>query len=145
MREVELNGVPQYLKSETFLNCNALERFLFPTISYRLKNIIQTSHWEELEDKLNEVRGVVQWESDELFVSTLTIFYNWNETRRDLGRITRLASYYELKEATTTFELALWKSKLDQIDVTNLTNRTAYLIDVPGPVKDTILQYLDHI
>jgi len=29
LREVELNGVPQYLKS-TFYNCNALERFLFP-------------------------------------------------------------------------------------------------------------------
>jgi len=52
-------------------------------------------------------------------------------------------SYYELKEATSTFELALWKSKLDQSDAINTTNRAAYLIDVPGPVKDTLLQYLD--
>ena len=50
---------------------------------------------------------------------------------------------YELKEATSTFELALWKSKLDQADATNTTNRDAYRIDVPGPVKDTMLQYLD--
>ena len=68
--EVELNGIPQNWKSEAFSNCGALERFLFPTISYRLDTIIQTSHWEELEDKVNEVRGVVQWESGELFVST---------------------------------------------------------------------------
>ena len=61
-----------------------------------------------------------------------------------LGRITRLVSYYELKEATTTFELALWKSKLDQAGATNTTDRAAYRIDVPGPVKDTMLQYLDH-
>ena len=95
---------------------------------------------------MNEARGVVQWESDELFVSRATIFINdWNDIRRDLGRIIRLVSYYELKEATSTFELALWKSKLDQADVTDPTNRNAYRIDVPGPVKDTILQYLDHI
>ena len=80
------------------------------------------------------------------FVSCrLATYQNWNETKGDLGRITRLVSYYELKEATTTFELALWKSKLDQADATNTTNRAAYRIDVPGPVKDTMLQYLDHV
>ena len=60
------------------------------------------------------------------------------------SKITRLVSYYELKDATATFELALWKSKLNQADASNTTNRAAYRIDVPGPVKDTILQYLDH-
>ena len=94
-------------------------------------------------DELNEVRGVVQWESDKLFVSTLETYQNWNETKKNLGSITRLVSYYELKEATSTVELALWKSKLDQADATNTTNRVAYRIDVPGPVKDTMLQYLD--
>ena len=143
LREVELNGVPQYVKRDAFLNCDKLERFLFTTMSYRLENLIHTSHWEQLEDKLNEVRRVVQWESDELFVSRLTISNNWNDIKRDLGRITRLVSYYEVKEATSNFELALWKSKLDQADAVTTTNRTAYRIDVPGPVKDTMLQYLD--
>jgi len=143
LREVKLNGIPQYFDSRAFRYCDALERFLFTTISYRLVNIIQTSRWEELEDKLNEVRGVVHWESEELFVSTLT-HHNWDDIRRDLGRITRLVSHYELKEATTTFELALWKSKLDQADAINTTNRSAYRIEVPGPVKDTMLQYMDH-
>mgnify|MGYP001043048783 CR=1 FL=1 len=119
-----------------------LERILFPTISYRLVNIIETSHWEEFEDKLNEVRGVVQWESNKLFVSRAT-HYNWDIIRRDFDRITRLVSYYELKEATSTFELAWWKFNLDQADATSPTNRAAYRIDVPGPVKDTIMQYLD--
>jgi len=143
LREVELNGVPQYIKSDAFDSCDALEKFLFPTISYRLENIIQTSHWEEVEDKVNEVRGVVQWENDTLFVSRTT-HQNWDHIRRDLGKITRLVSYYEIKEATSTFELALWKSKLDQVDATNTTNRAAHRIDVPGPVKDTMLYYLDH-
>ena len=144
LREVELYGIPQHVMNTAFENCGALERFLFPTISFRLQNNIQTSHWEELEDKVNEVRGVVQWESNKLFVSTATYHTNWNETKRDLARITRLISYCELKEATITFELALWKFKLDQEDASNITNRATYRIDVPGPVKDTILQYLDH-
>ena len=66
--------------------------------------------------------------------------------KETLVKITRLVSYYELKEATSTFELALGKSNLDQADgtSTNATNRAAYRMDVPGPVKDTMLQYLDH-
>ena len=142
LREIEMNGVPQFIRGEVFSNCDALERFLFPTISYRLENLIQTSHWEGLEDELNEVHGVVQWESDELFVPRST-HQNWDETTRDLGKITQLISHYELKEATSTFELALWKSKLDQADASsNATNRAAYRIEVPGPVKDTLLQYI---
>ena len=156
------NGLQKMIEEGAFYICDALERFLFPTISCRLEDIIQTSHWGELENKLSEVRGVVQWESNKLFVSTLTTHqnvlqwergklvvsrathHNWNDVRRDLGKITRLVSYYELKEATTTFELALWKFKLDQAGVTNTANRADYRIDVPGPVKDTMLQYLDH-
>ena len=141
LTEVIFDNLQSNLTQFIFNNCVALERILFPTISYRLGNIIQTSHWEDLEDKVNEVRGVVQWESNQLFVSRATL-HNWNETKRDLGRITQLVSYYERKEATSTFELALWKSKLDQVDATNTTNRAAYRIDVPGPVRATILQYL---
>ena len=64
LREVRLNGIPQYVNSKAFHNCVTMDGILFPTISHHLENIIQT--WGELEDKLNEVRGVVQWESDEL-------------------------------------------------------------------------------
>ena len=104
-----------------------------PYLSFRLENIIQTGHWEELEDKFNEACGVVQWESDKLFVSR-EILEDWGDARDDLGRI--MVSYYELKDATSTFELALWKSKLDQADAAKSTNRAAYRIYVPGPVKD---------
>ena len=46
-----------------------------------------------------------------------------------------------MKEATTLFELALWKTRIDQAGDVN-GNRNAHRIEVPGPVKDTILQYL---
>ena len=39
--------------------------------------------------------------------------------------------------------MALWKAKLNQAeDVVNSTERAAYRIEVPGPIKDNILQYL---
>ena len=141
LREVVFNDGLHKIKAGAFNDCGALERILFPTISCRLENIIQTNHWEDFEGKVNEVRGVVQWESNKLFVSGA--HRNWNIIRSDFGRITRLVSYYELKNATSTFELALWKSKLNQVDATDTTNRAAYRTDVPGPVKDTMLQYLD--
>jgi len=52
-------------------------------------------------------------------------------------------AYYEIKEATTLFELALWKSNMNQTEAeqTNITNRDECRIEGPGPVKDIILQY----
>ena len=69
--------------------------------------------------------------------------------KEKLDKIIRLITYYEMKEATTLFELALWKAKIDQADeaddkVNNyITNREACRVEVPGPIKDTILQYLE--
>ena len=67
---------------------------------------------------------------------------NWSTLRGVFGRIDQLLTYYELREATTLLELAMWKSKIDQVEE-NLINRDEYRIDIPGPVRDTILQYLN--
>ena len=69
---------------------------------------------------------------------------NWNAVIRDLDKIIRLISYYELKEATSILELALWKFKLDQADAANPIPRKKCRMDVPGPVKDIILQYFPY-
>ena len=53
-----------------------------------------------------------------------------------------LVVYYELREAATLFELALWKAKIDQVGQTSDTSRKAYRVEVPGPIKDSILQFL---
>ena len=49
--------------------------------------------------------------------------------------------YKDLKEATTLFELALWKAKIDEVD--DPIDREACRIEVPGPVKDTLFSYLE--
>ena len=146
LREVVLHGVPREIEKDAFYNCSSLERFTFPTIPTRLYNLIQTGHWSEIEYEVHEVRGVVEVSGGELFVSTQAMGggNNWNAVRRDLDNIVRVISYYELKEATSMFELALWKFKLGQVEEDNPIPRKKCRMDVPGPVKDIILQYLPY-
>ena len=67
----------------------------------------------------------------------------WNTTKRwRLGQISKSIAYYEMKEGLTLFELALWKAKIEQAGGTSPANRSTCRIEVPGPVKDCILQYL---
>ena len=147
LREVMFNGVPRVIGQYAFYGCSSLEIFTIPTISTRLNTLIHTGHWEEIENGMDTVRGVVQRIRGGYFVSTQAMGgggRNWNTAREDLGKIIRLISYYELKEATSIFELALWKFKLDQVDKANPIPRKKCRMDVPGPVKDIILQYLPY-
>ena len=147
LREVIFHGVPwEYSPIYAFYSCTSLERFAFPTISARLDNLIQTGHWPEIENEVDEVRGVVEVSGGVLFVSTETMGggRNWIRARESLDKIVRLISYYELKEATSMLELALWKFKLDLVDKANPIPRKKCRMDVPGPVKDIILQYLPY-
>ena len=146
LREVVLHGVPWEIGKEAFQYCTSLESFTFPTISTRLNTLTQTGHWEETENEVNEVSGVVERSGGDYFVSAQTMGggRNWSTLRRDLYSIVRVISRYELKEATSIFELALWKFKLDQVDKANPIPRKKCRMDVPGPVKDIILQYLPY-
>ena len=147
LREVMMHGVPRKVGQYAFENCTALERFTFPTISTRLDALIQTGHWDEINNEINGVRGVVERSGSELFVLSTSLREggnNWNIVRKDLDKIIRLISHYELKEAASIFELALWKFKLDQVDKVNPIPRKKCRMDVPGPVKDIILQYLPY-
>ena len=136
--------IPREIGHYVFYNCASLERFTFPTISSRLDNLIQTSHWDDFANEVNEVREVVERSDGVLFASTETMGggRNYPRVRDDLDKIIRLISCYEIKEATSIFELALWKFKLDQVDEANLIPRKKCRMDAPGPVKDLILQYL---
>ena len=146
LREFVLHGVPREIGKDAFYNCSSLERFTFPTISARLDNLIQTVHWEEIDNEVNEVSGVVERSRGDFIASAQTMDSgrNWNRVRDDLDKIVRVISCYELKEGTSIFELALWKFKLDQVDKANPIPRKKCRMDVPGPVKDIILQYLPY-
>ena len=50
-----------------------------------------------------------------------------------------------MMESMTLLELAVWKAKLNQVEVQHSIDRDAYHIDIPGPVKDNIYWVIFHI
>lgn len=57
-------------------------------------------------------------------------------------QIQALLAYFELKEATSLFELALWKAMVKEHSAVSIEERDACRIGIPGPVKDAIMQFL---
>jgi hypothetical protein len=151
LREVVMDEEMPKIHSFSFVDCSSLERFSFPSLSKRLGVIIKTCHYPRVEEKIDAVRGVVERRESDLFIFAVTISAanmevesdDWNTTKQSYDRVVKLITYYEIKEATTLFELALWKAGIDQKDISSPADRAECRIEVPGPVKDTILQYLN--
>ena len=155
-----LNEGLQKIGEFAFSGCTSLQTFTIPTLSTRLNDIIQTRHWRDANDKINEVRGVVERGDNELFIPAAAMEdddeedddeeeedeenSSWEAVRQNLDRIINVIRHYEKKEATSLFELALWKLKIDLLDNGDKDDdecrkdcRTHL-----GPVMDTFLQYL---
>ena len=138
------------IDDKSFYNCTSLERFKFPRLFDRLNDIIQAGQ-RDIEVKMDDI-SAVEWRGGELMIPAirqqredrLGIVETAVEVDKEkLDKIVRLIRYYEIKEATTLFELALWKAKMGQaVDDDKPADRGAYRVEVPGPVKDNILQYL---
>lgn len=146
IREVELHEGLQKIGGHAFRGCYSLERLTLPSISVRLEVIIQAGQTGVMH-KIDAIRGnMIERRGYELFVPGAVLVIggdsNRNTIRASLDQIVSWIRYHEMKEATSLFELALWKAKLDQADEAHPINREAYRIEVPGPGKDAILQYL---
>ena len=150
LREVVIHNEGVQVGGKSFVGCTSLQRFKFSSLSTRLNNVIQAGQ-RDIETKLDDIPAV-EWRAGELVIPTVSrqIEGQWGRVETSaqideekLDKVEGLIGYYEVKEATTMFELALWKAKIDQADISNPpVDRGAYRVDVPGPVKDTILQYL---
>jgi hypothetical protein len=138
LSEVILHESITAISRNAFFNCRSLEIVKFQSLSSRLSAI--AGNWADLNNKVNEVRRVVQWEDGELFVPMAAMeegnasINQWQNIRTILCRIDRLISYYEMKEATIIFELAWRKASL-------VNGEGRIVIEVPDPVKVTILEY----
>ena len=128
--------------SYAFAGCSSLEYVKVATISKRAKNLIDTGI-RGIEDKLTanqyfELRGGELVSGLEAIRAT-----NWKATRTNLDRVLTWVSFYELREATATIELALWKINIEETRAATVEERDACRGEVPGPVKDAIIQYLE--
>ena len=148
LREVVIHNERVQIDEKAFCDCKSLERFKFPGLLTRLDNIIHTGQ-RDIEAKIDDI-SAVEWRGGELIIPAVSreIEERWGmETlvevdKEKLMKVEGLIRHYEMKEATTMFELALWKARIDQSDDAYDMNRDACRVEVPGPVKDAILQYL---
>jgi len=150
LRDVVIHNQEVQIDDKTFYNCASLQRFKFPGLYTRLDNIIRAGQ-RGIEAKMDDIL-TVEWRAGELIIPSVRREIEDQrgtegemETlveldKEKMDKIVKLIRYYEIKEATTLFELALWKAKIDQ---QLKTDREACRLEVPGPVKDVILQYLN--
>jgi len=156
LREVECSGVLPKLGKERFFGVatafdvfSALERITFPNLSTRLDNIIQAGQ-VDIQEKVQQCINrseMIEWRRGHTICIPVEVMRSrdeWDTTsKQSLDQIDSLINYYEMKEATTIFELALWKAKIDQGEDDVFRTRDLSRVEVPGPVKDTITQYLN--
>jgi len=151
LRGVVIHNEGVQIGDRSFNNCLSLERYKFPGLSTRLDNIIQAGQ-RGIEAKMDDIPAV-EWRDGELIIPAVISRQRedaiWGMgtlvevDKEKLIKVEGLIAYYEMKEATTLFELALWKTRIDQADISNPPDREACRMEVPGPVKDTIMQYLN--
>ena len=147
LREVVcIEGLPK-IEQSTFSGCSALERITFPSLSTRLDNIIQSGQ-VDIQNKIQQYinQSEIEWRrGGTISIPVVTRSSSgWGLVKERVGRVVSWIKYYEVKEATTLFELALWKAKIDQVeDDIYASGRDTCRVEVPGPVKDAILKYLD--
>ncbi|KAL7524645.1 hypothetical protein ACHAXR_001799 [Thalassiosira sp. AJA248-18] len=158
LREVTLTEGLQTIGKRVFENCSIVESFKFPNISMRFKAIPHAVQ-REVGYKIIEIPDFSLYVGDiSISVASMMNGDNWGGHRESLDRIIGLIDYYELKEATTTFELALWKAYIDKDSIqrpvkktkvgeskaANNDSREEFRIEVPDPIKDAVLQYFSH-
>ena len=116
LREIIFNEVMPNIHEDAFIRCSSLERFAFPCLSTRMENVIKAGQIE-IKNKLDDI----QMRGSEINICTPAIGYyskaDWIWIKIRLDKIIKLITYYEMKEATTLFELALWKAKLEPAEV----------------------------
>jgi len=131
---------------QVMITCISARKMNFPGLSTRFENIFNIDYWSDvIDEKVDTIPQIVRRDSGGFLISARDKGnrVDWKLVKQSFNKIYKLISYYELKETISLFELALWKAKIDQVDdVVELASRDAYRIKVPGPVKDTILQYL---
>ena len=144
--------LPLKFGQDVFQGCTSLIRLSFkkPT---RLETIIKSGHWlaRDIDRKINAIPLVLVFIPSFYFRNDIVVSmadrmgnrFDWELVEQSLNQINSVIRYYEIKEETTLLELALWKAIMNRKNgVKTRSTCGLYRIEVPGPVKENILQFL---
>ena len=147
---------------EGFSQCPSLTYLSFPSLFSRLEDIVLAGQ-TQARNKVNDIHGVQMRDGKVSISATLInegqrdsdeesgsdnelhpiVHLDWSAVQKKRDTILELIAFYERREATCLFELALWKSQITIAKANqNPVYRQANRIDVPGPVKEAILKFL---
>ena len=105
---------------------------------YHLTNIVEISHLNELEKKIDAIDGSTIQVRDGYLIVPLP----QANRLQSMKKVADLLRYYESKETTTLIELALWKATIDQTEEEDHPiGRDACRVELPGPARHLILKY----
>eukprot|EP00581_Thalassiosira_minuscula_P008587 CAMPEP_0183705094 /NCGR_PEP_ID=MMETSP0737-20130205/2266_1 /TAXON_ID=385413 /ORGANISM="Thalassiosira miniscula, Strain CCMP1093" /LENGTH=489 /DNA_ID=CAMNT_0025932175 /DNA_START=51 /DNA_END=1520 /DNA_ORIENTATION=+ len=148
LREVVINECLKKIGDNAFENCRSLVSLKFPSIPKQLGMIDCESDKavilrEIVLNAIDRIGDVSMVDGEVLISRGHWGGNNWMSCKRNLDHILNLIAHVQMKEATTTFELALWKEKMTEESVVGDENRNreACRIDVPGPVKYAVMQF----
>jgi len=159
LRSVTMSEGIHRIERSVFDECPLCSYIKFPSLSARVDDIIRAGY-TDIEIKLDINQGGLERRKGEIVLPTARMHslyigstarenqasevlwgQHWKRIRASIDRIVAMITFYELKEATTILELAFWKLMIGQGKKQPMT-RSACRMEVPGPVKDTILQYI---
>lgn len=156
LQEVVIMNEKAKICGNAFTSCSDLERYKFPNLSTRFEAMVRMGY-SDIVNKINYLSGVY-WMGGHIVIpayrietyeimldgsdpGTRKVHHKWAVIRSKLDMVVELIAYYEKKEATTLLQLAFWKANMNQAD-DHPINGEADRIEVPGPAKDTIMQFL---
>ena len=103
----------QTFGNNVFSECPSLDCLNFPAVINRAKSLLDTDR-TGLKDMLEDIEGF-EWRGDKAVASLGSISVdNWATTRGIMDTALPWIKYFEMREATTIFELALWKAKIEE-------------------------------
>ena len=132
------------IHSDAFDGCESLEVVKFPKITNRMRSLIDVGQTQVV-DKV-ALNPSFQWSGLELLLPLEELSVeNLEVTKEYFGQILDSVSYYELRFATAAIEIAFWRTDIKNEGALTIEARDACRREVPGPVKDAILQYIGNV
>mmetsp|Transcript_20853 Transcript_20853/g.35830 ORF Transcript_20853/g.35830 Transcript_20853/m.35830 type:complete len:337 (-) Transcript_20853:51-1061(-) len=139
LEDLPFDEALEKIVSYVFDNCLPLKSVKCGHVRRRLESICCDKSRKAILKSINELPGISMVDGD--FLCLTYSQAGWSTTMKSLAQICGMIACCELRDAATVFELALWKINMAAANIVDDASRESFRVDVPGPVKDAVLQF----